>query len=136
MRAHPSLCDVGPGSGQRVESDGRPRASIAPDREALEMCRRLYAGVDHPSLSASLINVGSSLFLAGDSTSAAPLFREAAALLMRIMPHRDDPNLAMAPFLLALSLTTPEQRAASVYVRRLAVEMPFRIVMNNIGGFS
>lgn len=55
---------------------------------------------------------------------------------MRIMPHRDDPNLAMAPFLLALSLTTPEQRAASVYVRRLAVEMSFRIVMNNIGGFS
>ena len=50
---------------------------MALQREALEMRRRLYAGVDQPDLASSLNNVGASLLALGDRVTGVALISEA-----------------------------------------------------------
>ena len=100
---------------------------VEEQRHALEMKRRLYAGVDHPELAGSLNKLGSSLAAMGDRTGAAALQREALDMMRRLYANVDHPNLASSLSNVANSMGAMGDRAAAVALQREAVDMKRRL---------
>jgi len=113
--------------GYSLERMGRREEGVELKREALQMRKRLYRGVDHAELACSLANVGCSLEAMGQREEGAALQRAALDVRKRLYCGVDHAELAYSLDNVGCTLEEMGEREEGAALRREAREMRARL---------